>query len=445
MRDNFSKQASVVVLFGVAVVVAGCGDEGLRGLFRGYTPHERYERSLREAGLDQTALGGDWIAASQRALDAAIPVTPPYREESYLDPREAMAAGYRIPLQRGQRIAVSFESEPDSSYRVFVDMFVIPTGSSRVPTLLTSADSLDRVLDYVARRDGDYLIRVQPELLRGGRYSVTVVVGPSLAFPVHMHDTTAIRSWYGDPRDGGRRVHEGLDIFAPRGTPVVAAADGVVRSTRPNNLGGNVVWLRDDLGRSHYYAHLDRQAVNRGDRVHAGDTIGFVGNTGNARTTPPHLHFGLYERGSFNPYPALYQPPQTPDSFTGDSGLIGGLARVIRNRTRVRSLPSARSSVIAELPLHTPIRVEAGSGGWYRVSLPDGQVGFVAAILAEPLIGPIRSQMLATGAVIREAPLPTAAAMDSVLAGVEVPVLGSYGEFLYVQGPNGRAGWMALN
>ncbi len=432
-------------MFCVAILAVGCGHDGFLGRFHGYTPHERYEASLRDAGLDQTALGKDWLAAAQRALDAAVPIAAPYREESYLDPREAIAVGYRIPLRRGQHISVKFESEPDSGYRVFVDMFVIPTGSSRIPTLLTSADSLERELAYVARRDGDYLVRVQPELLRGGRYAITVVVGPSLAFPVHLHDTTAIRSWYGDPRDGGRRVHEGLDIFAPRGTPVLAAADGVVRSTRPNRLGGNVVWIRDDLGRSHYYAHLDQQAANRGDRVQAGDTIGFVGNTGNARTTPPHLHFGLYERGSFDPYPALYRPPQTPEIFVGDPAMIGDLARVSRNRARVRSLPDARSSVIAELPLHTPIRVEAGSGEWYRVALPDGQVGFVTASLAEPLSGPIRSQMLATGAVIRAEPLPTAAAMDSVLAGAAVPVYGTFGEFLYVRGPKGRPGWMAMN
>jgi len=442
MKRKLSKQACVVGLIGLAVT--SCGEDGLRGLFHGYTPHERYERSLQDAGLDQTALGADWLAAAQRALDSAVPIAPPYREESYLDPRQATASGYRIPLKRGQHISISFESEPDSSYRVFVDMFVIPTGSSRVPTLLASADSLERELEYIARRDGDYLIRIQPELLRGGRYTITVVVGASLAFPVYLHDTTAIRSWYGDPRDGGRRVHEGLDIFAPRGTPVLAAADGVVRSTRPNRLGGNVVWLSDDLGRSHYYAHLDRQAVDRGDRVRAGDTIGFVGNTGNARTTPPHLHFGLYERGSYDPYPAVYQPPQTPEAFTGDRGLIGNLARVMRNRTRVRSLPHSRSPIIAELPLHTPMRVQAGSAGWYRVSIPDGRVGFVAVSLAESLSAPIRSQLLANGAVIRAEPLPTAAAMDSVLAGAEVPVLGSYGDFLYVQGPSGRAGWMTF-
>ena len=69
-------------------------------------------------------------------------------------------------------------------------------------------------------------------------------------------------------------------------------------SAGTNRLGGNVVWIFDpSRGQSHYYAHLEKQAVSTGERVKAGDVVGYVGNTGNARTTPPHLHFGIYSRG----------------------------------------------------------------------------------------------------------------------------------------------------
>ncbi len=300
-------------------------------------------------------------------------------------------------------------------------------------------------MEYLARRDGDYLIRIQPELLRGGQYAISIVVGPSLEFPVSGHDTTAIRSFYGDPRDAGRRRHEGLDIFAPRGTPVLAAASGVVRSTRPNNLGGNVIWLRDDFGQTHYYAHLDRQAVRRGDRVQPGDTIGFVGNSGNARTTPPHLHFGLYQGGSFDPYPALYEPPKTPAAFTGHPLLIGGLVRVNRDRTRIRTLPSSSAGIVAELPLHTSMHVRAGTGSWYRVALPDGRSGFVVSRLVEPASGPIRSTMVAGGTMLLTDPDSAAAAVDRVASGSEVGVLARFGEFLFVRGPSGKVGWVASN
>jgi len=433
-----------LLLCGLLLIVAGCDRQRVREFLGNYTPHERYEQALLAAGLDQTALGRDWLAAADTALDQAITVAAPYREESFLDPRAAMAAAYRISLRRGQMIEATFESEPDSSYQVFIDLFLVPRAYDSEPSYLTSADSLAHKLEFLARRDGDYLVRIQPELLRGGRYAINIVVKPSLRFPVAGRDSTAIGSLYGDAREAGRRRHEGLDIFARRGTPVVAAADGVVRSTRRNNLGGNVIWLRDDFGRTHYYAHLDSQAVYRSQRVLAGDTIGFVGNTGNARTTPPHLHFGIYSRGSFDPYPAL-QPPATPPVFSGDPDLIGKHVRVSRAESRIRSLPTTRSRELAELPLHTPLRVEAGTGDWYRVTLPDGSSGFVAMMLTEPTATPIRREVLASRATLLSSPAPSALAVDSVDAGIEVPVLGAYGGFLFVEGPSGKSGWLLLD
>lgn len=119
-----------------------------------------------------------------------------------------------------------------------------------------------------------------------------------LAFPVAGRGSAAVQSFFRDPRDAGAREHHGVDIFAPRDTPVLAAAAGVVSSVATTRLGGNVVWVWDAGGRqSHYYAHLSRQAVRAGARVQAGDITGCVGNTGNARSAPPHLHFGIYARG----------------------------------------------------------------------------------------------------------------------------------------------------
>lgn len=425
--------------------LTGCDEGAVREFFGDYTPRERYEQALRAAGLDGTALGTAWMTAAAEALDGAVPISPPYHEESFFDPKEATATAYRLSLRRGQRLEVAFESEPDPNYRVFIDLFRAPGRPDAPPVHVTSADSLGRQLEHVARRDADFLIRIQPELLRGGRTSVSIIVTPTLRFPVYGRDVTAIGSRYGDGRDGGLRRHEGLDIFAPRGTPVIAAAAGVVRSTRGNRLGGNVVWLRDELGRNHYYAHLDSQAVRRGQRVAAGDTLGFVGNSGNARNTPPHLHFGLYSRGSFDPYPALQILPTELPPFTGDSSLIYRSARVIRARSRIRALPTTRSEILAELPLHTILQVRAGTGAWYRVTTPDGKVGFIAAHLTEPVESPIRRQVLAAGARLLTAPESTAVAVESVNAGAELPVLGAFGDFVYVEGPSGRAGWLALD
>lgn len=126
---------------------------------------------------------------------------------------------------------------------------------------------------------------------------VRYAAAPSeLVVPVRGVARASLRSSFGEPRSGHRR-HEGIDIFARRGTPVVAAADGeVVRIGTTDRLGGNTVWVAGRGARLYYYAHLDRFAprLRVGQRVDAGDRLGFVGNTGNARHTPPHLHFGVY-------------------------------------------------------------------------------------------------------------------------------------------------------
>lgn len=103
------------------------------------------------------------------------------------------------------------------------------------------------------------------------------------------------------------RRHEGIDIFARKGTPVLASTEGIVLSLSENALGGKVMWVLGPDGHRHYYAHLDAYAdVQRGARVQPGTVLGYVGNTGNARTTPPHLHYGIYTAsGAINPYPLL--------------------------------------------------------------------------------------------------------------------------------------------
>ncbi len=94
--------------------------------------------------------------------------------------------------------------------------------------------------------------------------------------------------------DGGNRNHEGVDIFAAKGTPVVAVANGFVTRTGNQGLGGKQVWLRDSSsGNAYYYAHLDSILTESGKQVRINDTLGFVGNTGNAAGGSPHLHFGI--------------------------------------------------------------------------------------------------------------------------------------------------------
>lgn len=136
----------------------------------------------------------------------------------------------------------------------------------------------------------------------------------SVAMPVDGVHPSALRDNWHAPRDGGARRHEGLDIFAPRGRAVRAATEGIVLDVGNNRLGGQVVWVLGPGGQRHYYAHLDRFSdVRRGQRVVSGNVLGYVGTTGNARGTPPHLHYGIYTNaGAINPYPLLVRHARTP-------------------------------------------------------------------------------------------------------------------------------------
>jgi murein DD-endopeptidase MepM/ murein hydrolase activator NlpD len=285
-----------VLIVAALVLVTGCQRAGV-GLFDRTTPHEKYARKLREAGLDDTALARDWLAAAERALAEPKAAALPLANEVMHAPAKPQAYGYRLQLARGRVLRVALTVAGDEPALIFIDLFEA-AGADEPPRHLASAERGAVTLEHEVERDGVYILRIQPELLRGGILKIGQRTEAALTFPVSGRTDAAVRSFFRDPRDNRSREHHGIDIFAPRNTPVLAAADGFVLHVGTSPLGGNIVWVWDARrGQSHYYAHLERQAVATGTRVSAGDVVGYVGNTGNARTTAPHLHFGIYSRG----------------------------------------------------------------------------------------------------------------------------------------------------
>lgn len=130
----------------------------------------------------------------------------------------------------------------------------------------------------------------------------------SLPIPVNGIRQNQLKDTWGAARSSGRS-HEGIDIMAERGTKVESTTDGIIADMRNNKLGGKVIWIVGPAGVYHYYAHLDKhkRGLEVGDIVDAGDVIGYVGNTGNARGGSPHLHYSIYlagkGRGAVNPFP----------------------------------------------------------------------------------------------------------------------------------------------
>ncbi|TCB06921.1 M23 family metallopeptidase [Acinetobacter sp. ANC 4641] len=131
-----------------------------------------------------------------------------------------------------------------------------------------------------------------------------------LPIPVKGIAADQLTDTWGAARSAGRH-HEGIDILAPRDSKVTSATEGLIASLQSNTLGGNVIWILGPAGSWHYYAHLEKskRGLKVGDYVHAGDLIGYVGNSGNAQHTVTHLHYGIYldgkGRGAVNPFPYL--------------------------------------------------------------------------------------------------------------------------------------------
>jgi hypothetical protein len=190
-----------------------------------------------------------------------------------------------------------------------------------------------------------------------------------------------LTSSFGAPRSGGRS-HQGVDIFAKEGTAVVAAVGGtVVKAGDQGGLGGLRVWVRDDQGRFHYYAHLSAVNVKAGQRVEGGQLLGAVGNTGlEAQRTPHHLHYSVNptgansERGSFDPVAFLTgaAPVQAEDSFTAAArreqrsavGVpeLGPDSEFVSAATKFREGRQEQSQVFASI-METISRAASEAGG----------------------------------------------------------------------------------
>jgi murein DD-endopeptidase MepM/ murein hydrolase activator NlpD len=240
--------------------------------------------------------------ASERALASPVAVELAYEAEGQFEAGIATAWGYRVTGRAGQRLAAVVRVTAVERVEIFVDLYRLDGDrpvhvASAAARPVGAADSTEQRIEWQVLQPSNYIVRVQPELLRAGTVNVTLRAEPLLAFPVTGLDTSAIQSGFGAARDGGTRVHRGVDIFAARGTDALAAVDGWVTRVDATRRGGNIVWLTPVFGDLRlYYAHLDTQLVEVGQFVRRGDVIGTVGNTGNAATTPPHLHFGVYLR-----------------------------------------------------------------------------------------------------------------------------------------------------
>jgi peptidoglycan LD-endopeptidase LytH len=143
------------------------------------------------------------------------------------------------------------------------------------------------LVDQLRQANPPTLVPLRPTPPAGARDGVCPVKGP-----------VRIGQGWGAPRDGGRR-HQGIDLLAPTGTPLVAVTSGHISrlSNTDRGRGGISLWLHDTDGTAYYYAHNQYNLAHLGQHVQAGQQIARVGATGNAKGGPPHLHFQIHPSG----------------------------------------------------------------------------------------------------------------------------------------------------
>lgn len=281
---------------------------------------------------------------------------------------------YTLNLKRGERFKIESDITADS-LQLGLDLFSFENDSVVSKHPIVSNEPKVNYLEFDVTKTGLYKIIIFPNRSHKSNFGLKLYTEPTLVFPVSGKGNKAIQSFWGASRGGGSRSHKGIDIFAKRGTPVVAATDGFITNTGNRGLGGKQVWLRDGIfGQSLYYAHLDSIAVSGGNRVKVGDTLGFVGNTGNAKTTSPHLHFGIYTSGgAVDPLP--FVKTHKPIDFENSEIYQKGTTRLQVNELRVGA--GVKNEKLESLKPKIPVNILGKTESWYHLRVNDTLEGFM--------------------------------------------------------------------
>ncbi len=343
-------------------------NSGVKGIFTKKNAREKYEDQVEKL---HPAEAGSWKNAAALALANPLTVPLPYVESGSLYGDSADVSSFRFSVKGGQKVQVKLE-RTGIPFTAYTELWQIMPGGT--PQLLSLADTTIGNIEHPSLQPGEYIVRMQPQLKSSGTYKLSLLLAPILGNPIYPGVKNNIGSIWGDSRDAGARNHEGIDIFAKKGSYVVAVSDGVVRRIGDGGIGGKVVWLSpNDLNISVYYAHLDTQLVQSGQRVREGDILGTVGNTGNARFTPAHLHFGVYTGyGAVDPLAFVQEVKGVKEPAVSDKLNQWYKAG---NSTKVFPSPEKKNALV--LNDATSLKTQSYSGGFYRVIFQNGIRGFV--------------------------------------------------------------------
>lgn len=435
-------QNKYILLVASWLIICSCSTPQ-KSIFSQRTQHEQYADKLIKAGLDETVLVRKWFEAASESINKPLRIELPYKETGYFSDDMPGAAGFTFNARQGEIVKINVDVKPDS-VMVFADLWQQEESGS-LKLLETRTDTAGKTISVKITKDALYRLRIQPPLLMATSYTLTLTTAASLAFPVPSDAKPKIGSFWGAARDGGSRSHEGIDIFGKFRTPVVAVADGYISSTRTNNLGGKVIFLRPaNANYSLYYAHLDSQLVSEGEYVQTGKMIGLMGNTGNAKNTPTHLHFGIYTGlGAVDPLP--YVNNQRPDApaISASLQLVNKYARLKSNSTLIRDVNEKITSAII-VKKEDLVKITGATVNWYKVTLLNGEKGLLNSNSLSSIENEIRTIKVNKESVLLNYPSVEGLAKQIIPAETKLSVYAVSNGFYYTE-YNRQYGWIEVN
>ncbi len=191
-----------------------------------------------------------------------------------------------------------------------------------------------------------------------------------------------------------------------------------------------------------YYAHLDKQLCRPGQLVKAGDTLGLIGFTGNAHSSEPHLHYGVYTDRFIDPYPYVYDLKHKPAFAETDVRRLGYWARASDN-TLLHEAPSQLSVVHRDIPVHTMFHVTGYERHWVKVRLARGDTGYIPRHHTEPAVRPLYGVTLNKRSYLHfTLDESNPSAIDTLFRGDALLVFGRIDKSLHVKTFSGAVGWV---
>jgi len=433
------------ILFSTSILLLilsiSCKQEQVSKEFKPTNAHELYIYSLEQANLQNSVLYKRFEQASVDALTKALLIPIPYSEIFYIDHTNPDAYGYRFSLKKGQKLNVKAELLANDSLGLFIDVFRIKDTANTSWYKVSSSSEDSLYLEFVVRRNAEYILRIQPELLCDVQCKVEIEIESSMHFPVLGLNKNSIQSFFGDPRDGGKRDHHGVDIFAARNTDVITSADGYITRTGNSKIGGKYVWTYyPSLRINCYYAHLETISIKNRQKVKAGTKIGTVGNSGNAKYTPPHLHFGIYQSGlgPVDPYYFIATDNLKSGKISERLEMFGNLARTNSGKVLLYS-----NNRVFELPSNSSLNICAINSTKFRVKLPDGRIGFIdinqIEVSDKPIIVGTNSKL----ANLYNTPDEGALIIMDQINVDQIDFLSKFNNYYFVRLGSGRTGWLS--